>query len=98
MHRGERLSQATYYFIAFYLLFYGVVNMFLVISLLLGKLWAYPAAMIFFTLFTSYMFVRFLHNGSPILFLFAVYDMFLIVLTSLEYQRIKKQRYGGNIN
>ncbi len=97
-YEALEFSPSTYYFIAFYLLFYGMVNMFLVISLLRGRLWAYPTAIIFFTLFTVYMFVRFLFNYSVILSLFIAYDIFLIVMTWLEYQRVKKQTYGGNIN
>ena len=86
----HHISHGTYYFIAFYLLFYGVVNIFLVTFLLLGKLWAYPTAIVCFGLFTVYMFIRFFLNHSVALGLFAVYDVFLIVLTWLEYQRLRK--------
>ena len=84
-----RVSYNTQYFVAIYLLFYGVVNIFLVLFLWRGKLWAYPTAIICFSLFTSYMFVRFLHTHSLLLLVFAVYDVVLIILTDLEYRRIK---------
>jgi uncharacterized membrane protein len=88
-NQANHFSSATQRFVAFYLLFYGVINIFLVISLLRGKLWAYPTAVICFSLFTVYMFVRFLFNHSVILSFFVVFDIFLIGLTWLEYQRIK---------
>ncbi len=87
--QANHFSSATQHFVAFYLLFYGVINIFLVILLLLGKSWAYPTAMVCFSLFTVYMFIRFLFNHSIVLSLFVVFDIFLIGLTWLEYQRIK---------
>ncbi len=86
-----RFSYSTRHFIAAYLLFYGAVNLFLVISLLRGKLWAYPVAITCFLIFTAYMFVRFLFNHSLVLSGFIVFDFFLIMLIWLEYKRKKAQ-------
>lgn len=85
--RLPHFSYGTQYFIGAYLFFYGAVNIFLVISLLRGKLWAYPAAIACFLAFTAYMFVRFLFNHSVILSGFIAFDFFLITLTWLEYKR-----------
>lgn len=90
--QADNFSVSTQYFIAIYFLFYGIVNMFLVISLLKGKLWAYPATMIFFSLFTVYMFYRFLLHRSGTLLFFIIFDIFLVVLTWLEYKRLKKDQ------
>lgn len=88
-NQANHFSLATQRFVAFYLLFYGVINIFLVISLLRGKLWAYPTAIVCFSLFTVYMFIRFLFNHSVVLSFFIIFDIFLFVLTWLEYQRVK---------
>ncbi len=90
--RTSYLHAGTQRFITVYLLFYGLVNLFLVVALLRGRLWAYPAALIGFSLFTAYMVIRFLQNHSLLLLAFSAYDIFLIVLISLEYQRVKKLR------
>ncbi len=85
----NHLSLSTRYFIGVYFLFYGIVNIFLAISLLRGKPWAYPAAILFFTLFLVYQFYRsFLHH-SAFLFFISIFEIFVIVLTFLEYERLK---------
>src|SRR3989344_8741015 len=64
MKQAANFSSSTQYFLAMYFLFYGIVNLFLVISLWKGKLWAYPAAIIFFISFTVYMAHRFIMYRS----------------------------------
>lgn len=81
-------SQHTKIFIGVYLLFYGLVNIFLAVALLAKRLWAYPAAMAAFTVFTAYLCLRFLFTRSPLLLFFAAFDVLLIALTWLEYRRL----------
>ena len=78
------------YFLAVYFLFYGIVNIFLMVFLLRNKLWAYPTAIIFFTAFTSYLCYRFYQYRSWPLLFFIVFDIIFVVLTYLEYRRVKK--------
>lgn len=87
LNHSPGFSYSTQHFIAVYLLFYGAINIFLVVSLLRGRLWAYPVAIACFLIFTAYMFVRFLFNHSLVLSGFIVFDFFLIALTWLEYKR-----------
>lgn len=85
------ISPSTQFFIAIYFLFYGAVNIFLVIFLVQGKLWAYPVAITCFTGFIVYQIYRFyLHHSGLLLFL-TFFDVFLVALTFLEYRRIRRQ-------
>ncbi len=79
------------YFIAYYFLFYGVMNIFLVISLLRGKLWAYPVTMIATSFFILYLLYRFFSYHSGLLLFFTLIDVALVILTWLEYQRIREE-------
>jgi uncharacterized membrane protein len=86
--QADRFSQAKY-FLAAYFLFYGVVNIFLVIFLLKGRLWAYPVAIIATSLFILYLLYRFYLYHSSLLLFFTVIDVLLVVLTWFEYRRIR---------
>ena len=91
LKQAHNFSPSTKYFIAFYFVFYGIINLFLVIFLLRGKLWAYPVAMLFFLFFIVYQFYRFFLHHSGLLLFFTLFDIFLVLLTWLEYQRLKKE-------
>ncbi|MBX4200685.1 DUF2127 domain-containing protein [Candidatus Parcubacteria bacterium] len=79
------------YFLAFYFLFYGLVNIFLVISLLRGKLWAYPVSIIATCFFILYLAYRLFLYHSGLLLFFTLIDIALVILTWLEYQGIKEE-------
>lgn len=89
IHLANNVSLSTQYFIATYFLAYGLVNIFLVVFLVRGKIWAYPVAIAFFTLFIFYQFYRFFLHHSDVLLLLTLFDICLVALTWLEYQRIK---------
>lgn len=87
LHLGN-FSLSTQYFIGVYFLFYGLVNLFLVVFLLKGKWWAYPVAITFFMLFIVYQAYRsFVHHSLPLM-LFTIFDMVLVVVTWLDYRRL----------
>ena len=88
--QANNFSVSIQYFIAWYFLFYGLVNIFLVVFLLKDKWWAYPGAIVFFTLFILYQCYRFFLHQSGLLLFFTLFDMLLVFLTWLEYQRVKK--------
>jgi uncharacterized membrane protein len=92
MNQANNFSLSTKYFLAWYFLFYGLVNLFLVFFLLKGKLWAYPMAILFFVFFICYQFFRFFRHHSGLLLFFTLFDIFLVFLTWLEYQGIKKEQ------
>ena len=70
-----------------YLIFHGVVNIFLAIFLLKGKLWAYPTAIGLFSLFLIYQIYRCFHTHSLLLLLLTIFDAFVVVLIFLEYKK-----------
>lgn len=85
----ENLTLSTRYFISAYLLFHGLVNLFLVVTLWRRHLWAFPVAIILFSIFVTYQFYRLYSVYSLDLLLVSVFDVFIIVLTFLEYKRLK---------
>ena len=84
------LSPGTKNFAAIYLLWHGFVKASLVAALLLRKRWAYPVAIIAFFLFLIYQLYRYSHTSSPTLLVLSVVDIFVIILTWLEYRRLRK--------
>ncbi len=92
MRRLDTLSLSTQYFIGFYFLFYGIVNIFLVVSLLKGRLWAYPTSIVFHTLFIVYQTYRSILHSSIFLLSVSIFDAFLVMITWLEYKRLKNIR------
>lgn len=88
-HASQRLSPSVTSFGAIYLLWHGVVKVGLVAALLLRRRWAYPAAIGAFCLFLLYQLCRYAHTHSPALLMLSVLDVFVIVLTLLEYGRVR---------
>jgi len=70
-----------------YLLAEGIVKIVLVVGLLRGKTWAYPAAIAVLSLFIFYQTVRlFVHYSLPLLLL-TLFDVLVITLIFYEYRR-----------
>lgn len=76
------------YFIAFYILFWGFLDIFLGISLLKDKIWAFPTSLILIGVFVIYEIYRFFHTHSVILACIIVIDLILMWLIYKEYLRI----------
>jgi uncharacterized membrane protein len=87
---AQNLSVNSQHFIAFYLLSHGLIKGFLVLNLFKEKLWAYPLAMISFSLFGIYQIFEFIHTGSLWLLVLTVFDISIIFLTWHEYKYMKK--------
>jgi uncharacterized membrane protein len=60
-----------------------------VAGLLLKLRWAYPAAIVAFTLFVVYQLYRYSHTHSTALLALSALDAAVIALTWLEYRRLK---------
>jgi uncharacterized membrane protein len=88
---GYSISPDTKVFIAFYLIFYGVLNVFLVIALLKNKLWAYPAAIGLFIFFLVYQVIRYFSNYSNFLLAMIFINIFVIMLIWFEYKNLRKK-------
>lgn len=82
-------SVHTQLFGAFYLLSHGIVKVFLVINLLRGKLWAYPATIVTLFLFVAYQLYRLSYTYSSFLIFLTLFDLLIIGLTWHEYKIIK---------
>jgi uncharacterized membrane protein len=89
LHAAQHFSSGTQTFAAFFLLWHGAVKVGLVWALFRKYLWAYPVAIIAFALFLAYQFYRYSHTHSVWLMGISILDVFVIVLTWLEYQRLR---------
>jgi len=84
-------SLGTQIFASFYLISHGIVNIFLAVFLLKGRLWAYPTAIGFFSAFILYQVYRFFHTYSLLLLLLIVFDIFVVSVIWLEYKKRRKR-------
>jgi uncharacterized membrane protein len=88
-HASQHLSTGTTLFAAFFLLWHGLVKVGLVWALLRKHLWAYPVAIVAFALFVAYQLDRYAHTRSAWLLALSVLDVFVIVITALEFKRLR---------
>lgn len=84
------LTGASELFIALYLLSHGLIKVVLVAGLLRDKAWAYPSAIIVFTLFIVYQLYHYLFTHSVFLLVLTILDLAIIWLTWHEYRYFKK--------
>jgi uncharacterized membrane protein len=89
LRSAGHLSETAKLFGSLYLLSHGIIKILLVISLLNRKLWAYPAAIIFFILFIIYQLYRYSFSHSPWMIFLSVFDAAIVVLTWAEYKVIR---------
>ena len=78
-------GQKAQEFAVVYLLFHGVAKVTLATSLLMGKSWAYPVALAFFSLFVSYATFRLYLTWSWPVAGLIVLDLITIVLVAREW-------------
>ncbi len=78
------------WFATVYLLSHGIIKIFLVIGLLREKQWAYPTALVVFTMFIVYQVYRYTFTHSFFLIFLTILDIVVIILTWHEYQYFKK--------
>ncbi len=95
LHAAAELSVSNQLFGFSYLLSHGVIKIILIISLWKQKLWSYPVAMIFFALFGVYQMYKYYLDHSPGWIVLTVVDVFVIILTSVEYSELKESSFYG---
>jgi len=83
-------SAHAHLFGATYLLIHGVIKVFLVVSLLRNKIWAYPATLAALSIFIIYQLYRLAHGYSLFLIVLTFLDILLAILTWHEYKLVKK--------
>jgi uncharacterized membrane protein len=78
-------------FLAIYLLTHGLVKIVLVVAVLKEQLWAYPWMIAFLLIFIAYQVYQLTLNLSVGLLLLTLFDLFIVVLTFLEFQKHKRK-------
>jgi len=86
----RHLSSNTTLFAGAYLFAHGLAKLLLVVGLLRGRLWAYPAALWFLAAFVLYQFYRILLTHSFPLTALTAFDVVVMSLIWHEY-RFRKQ-------
>ncbi len=88
----ERFAAGGKHFASWYLLSHGAVKLIVVLELFRNKLWAYPLMIVMLAGFIGYQMYRFILNHSLIMVFLTVFDLVVIALTWLEYQKQKSIR------
>jgi len=82
-------SISSQHFGVIYLISHGAIKFILVSLLWKKKLWAYPLAIVSLILFIIYQIYRYTISNSVFLIFLTIFDVFMILLTYMEYNRIK---------
>jgi len=86
IHSAEQLAVGARSAAALYLLSHGVIKLFLVVMVLRGHRWAYPAFMAALTLLIAYQSYRIALTGSVWLIALTVFDVAVLWLTWHEWR------------
>jgi uncharacterized membrane protein len=73
-----------------YLLSHGVIKIVLIMSLWKRRLWSYPVAIIFFSLFGVYQMYKYYLGHAPGWIVLTVIDVFVVILTFMEYRDLQR--------
>jgi uncharacterized membrane protein len=95
LHSASQLSHGTVLFGAVYLLTHGIAKVVLVVAVLRGQLWAYPWMMGLLGVFIVYQVFRLSYRVTIGLLLLTLFDVFVLVLTVLEYRRRREEGAGA---
>ncbi len=87
---ADTFSLDTERFGMIYLISHGVAKLVVLALLWKGKSWSYPLSVTLFTAFIVYQLHRFVYTHSPMLIVLTVLDVVMIVLTILEYRRLRR--------
>jgi uncharacterized membrane protein len=90
LHSATQLSRSTTLFGAVYLLSHGFAKLVLVVAILRNQLWAYPWMMALLGLFIVYQVYRLSYRFTLGLTLLTLFDIFVLILTVLEYRRRRR--------
>jgi len=86
---SSEFSISTQHFGVLYLFSHGIIKLILIYLLWKKKIWSYPLAVVFLMLFIFYQIYRYTFTQSIWLIYLTVFDIIMIVLTLIEYKRIK---------
>lgn len=86
---SSKFTVSTQYFGVFYLISHGIIKLVLIIFLWKRKPWAYPLTIASLFLFIIYQIYRYTLYPSVGLVILTLFDVIMIILTFIEYKRIK---------
>ncbi|MER8530572.1 DUF2127 domain-containing protein [Mesorhizobium sp. M0494] len=89
---ASHFSVASKEFYAFYLLSHGLIKLLLVVGLLRGKLWSYPASLAALGAFMSYQVYRYSYTHSFGLLVLTVFDAVVMVLIWHEWKVVRQHK------
>ncbi|MBB6409858.1 DUF2127 domain-containing protein [Mesorhizobium sangaii] len=89
---ASHFSIASKEFYAFYLLSHGLIKLLLVVGLLRGKLWSYPASLAALGAFMVYQLYRYSYTHSVGLLILTVFDAVVMVLIWHEWRVLRQHR------
>ncbi|UCI24945.1 DUF2127 domain-containing protein [Mesorhizobium sp. B2-8-5] len=89
---AAEFSVASKEFYAFYLLSHGLIKLLLVIGLLRGKLWSYPASLAALGAFMAYQVYRYSYTHSPGLLVLTFFDAVVMALIWHEWRTVLRHR------
>jgi uncharacterized membrane protein len=84
----QDIGVAAVHFAAAYLLFHGLIKIWLVSSLMRERRWVFPVALVFMGLFVVYQIVRLHYHPSGGLVFLTVADVVIMVLVWFEYRAL----------
>ena len=85
-HLAESFSVETRHFASAYLIGHGILKIFLAVTLLRERLWAFPTALSVLAIFVAYQLHRFVRTHSIVLLALTVVDLVVMVLIWREYR------------
>lgn len=74
----------------FYFLSHGIIKLLLSWNLLRERLWAYPVAIVFFSIFSVTQLVELFVSFSWFVFILFVVNFGVLIMVSLEYRRVRE--------
>jgi uncharacterized membrane protein len=86
----QNFSLTVNYFIATYLVLWGIIDIFLSINLLKRKKWAFPISIYTIGILVLYEIYRFSYTHSFVLACVIIIDIILIWLIRKEYHKLKR--------
>lgn len=90
-HGAHHIGSGTT-FAAIYLLSHGIIKLFVIINVLRNKYWAYPLLIIVILGFIVYQGIDIVQKHSISMILLTIFDIFIVVLTWLEWQKQRRLR------
>jgi len=87
VHSGHNFNNGSRLFVSIYLLAHGVIKMFVIVNVLRNKYWAYPLLIIVLFGFIIYQVIQITRSYSISLVLLTIFDVFIIIMTALEWRK-----------